>query len=82
VGGHRAFLTARMLQTHKVYALTSLDPDLLRRLHFIPIESVAQGIAAAREDHGMDMKTLVVPNGKVVLPLLNGKVRSFSDLGG
>ena len=82
VGGHRAFLTARMLRSHKVYALTGLDPDTLRRIHFIPIESVAQGVAAAQKEYGEDMKTLVVPNGKVVLPLLNGKMNTFNDLGG
>ncbi|MGD9379349.1 MAG: nickel-dependent lactate racemase [candidate division WOR-3 bacterium] len=82
VGGHRAFLTARMLRSHRVYALTDLDPDKLRRIHFIPIESVAQGVEAAQKEHGRDMRTLVVPNGKVVLPLLNGKMKTFNDLGG
>lgn len=82
VGGHRAFLTARMLRDHKVYALTDLDPDTLRRIHFIPIESVAQGIAAVQKEYGADMRTLVVPNGKVVLPLLNGKMNTYNDLGG
>jgi nickel-dependent lactate racemase len=82
VGGHRAFLTARMLRSHRVYALTDLDPDTLRRIHFIPVESVAQGITAVQKEHGMGMRTLVVPNGKVVLPLLNGKMMTFNDLGG
>ena len=82
VGGHRAFLTARMLRSHRVYALTDLDADTLRRIHFIPIESVAQGIASAQEEHGTGMSTLVVPNGKVVLPLLNGKMKTFNELGG
>jgi nickel-dependent lactate racemase len=62
--------------------LTDLDPDKLRRIHFIPIESVAQGVEAAQKEHGRDMRTLVVPNGKVVLPLLNGKMKTFNDLGG
>jgi nickel-dependent lactate racemase len=74
VGGHRAFLTARMLRGHKVYALTDLDPDILRRIHFTPIESIEQGIVAAQGDHGVGMKTLVVPNGKAVLPSLQRRM--------
>jgi nickel-dependent lactate racemase len=77
VGGHRAFLTAKMLKHHRVYAMTDLDADIMRRIHFMPIQSVEQGIAAAQKEHGVDMKTLVVPNGKAVLPLLNRKMSTL-----
>ncbi len=82
VGGHRAFLTARMLSEHKVYALTDLDPDIMRRIHFSPIESIAHGVAAIRKDQGMNMKTIVLPNGKAFLPSLSGRVNISNHLGG
>jgi nickel-dependent lactate racemase len=82
VGGHRAFLTAKMLKNHRVYALTDLDADMLRRIHFAPIQSVEQGISIAKRDHGADVRTLVVPNGKAVLPLLNGRRDTLCHLGG
>lgn len=77
VGGHRAFLTAKILKHHRVYAITDLDADIMRRIHFKPIQSVEQGIAVAQKEHGVDMKTLVVPNGKAVLPLLNRKMSTL-----
>ncbi|MGB7055739.1 MAG: nickel-dependent lactate racemase [bacterium] len=82
VGGHRAFLTAKMLKNHRVYALTDLDADMLRRIHFAPIQNVEQGMSIAEREHGADVKTLVVPNGKAVLPLLNGRKDTLCHLGG
>jgi nickel-dependent lactate racemase len=73
VGGHRAFLTARILKDHGVYVLTDLDPDMVRRISFTPIRSIDEGIAAVKSVHGDRLKTLVIPNGKAVLPSLNGR---------
>ena len=82
VGGHRAFLTAKILQDHNVYALTDLDSDMLQRIHFKPIRDIDQGIAAIKKEHGTILKTFIVPNGKAILPLLNGKMASSGHLGG
>jgi len=82
VGGHRAFLTAKILRDHKVYTLTDLDADMLQRIHFMPIQNIDQGIAAIKKEHGAGVKTFVVPNGKAVLPLFNGRMASSGRLGG
>jgi nickel-dependent lactate racemase len=82
VGGHRAFLTAKMLRDHKVYALTDLDSDMLRRIHFTPVGSIEQAYEILGEEYGAGMKTIVIPNGKAILPLLNGKIKNSSGLGG
>ena len=73
VGGHRAFLTAKILKAHHVYVLTDLDPDMVRKINFTPVESIDEGIDAVRRQEGDDLKTLVIPNGKAVLPSLNGR---------
>jgi nickel-dependent lactate racemase len=82
VGGHRAFLTARILKQHSVLALTGLDPEMIRRIHFMPVENIEQALDTLRKKHGAGMKTIFVPNGKAVLPLLNGKMKNSNSLGG
>lgn len=82
VGGHRAFLTARILKRHRVFAVTDLDAEMVRKIHFVPVESVEQAIGEVMKTYGDGMKTIIVPNGKAVLPLLNGKMKNFKSLGG
>jgi nickel-dependent lactate racemase len=78
VGGHRAFSTAKILKAHHVYALTDLDPDVVRKINFTPVQSIDEGIDAVRREYGEDLKTLVIPNGKAVLPSLNGRKNALN----
>ena len=82
VGGHRAFLTARILKQCRVFAMTDLDPEIVKKIHFVPVQSVEQAVGEVRKKYGAGMKTLVVPNGKAVLPVLNGRMKNSSSLGG
>ncbi len=82
VGGHRAFLTAKILKDHRVYACTGLDPDTVRRMKFTPVQSIDQGIDGARSEHGNDMKMVVVPNGGAVLPVFGSPENKSSHTGG
>jgi nickel-dependent lactate racemase len=77
VGGHRAFLTAKILKHHRVYACTDLDPGTLREIGFTPIRNIQQGIDAVKKEQGKGFKTLIVPNGQAVLPSLNGSRGKF-----
>jgi len=77
VGGHRAFLTAKILKRHRVYACTDLDPAKLREISFTPIRNIQQGIDAVKKEQGNGFKTLIVPNGQAVLPSLNGSTFKF-----
>jgi len=72
VGGHRAFLTAKILKQHKVYALTDLDGARLKEIGFNPINSIQQGIDAVKKEQHNGFKTLIVPDGQAVLPSLSG----------
>jgi nickel-dependent lactate racemase len=72
VGGHRAFLTARILKQHRVYACTDLDGTSLKEIGFTPIKSIKQGIDAVKKEQHNGFKTLVVSNGQAVLPSLSG----------
>jgi nickel-dependent lactate racemase len=73
VGGHRAFLTAKILKAHRVYALTDLDADIVRKIGFNPIQSIDEGVDAVKREQGDGLKTYVIPNGKAALPSLNGR---------
>ncbi len=75
VGGHRAFLTAKILKKHRVYVLSDLNPDIVRRIGFTPIQNLDEGIDAVKREYGDGLKTYVIPNGKAALPSLNGSKR-------
>jgi nickel-dependent lactate racemase len=81
LGGHRAFLTAKILKHHRVYACTDLDPSALRGMNFVPIEDIQKGIDAVKREWGDGFKTIVVSNGLEVLPSLNGSKVKF-QIGG
>lgn len=82
VGGHRAFLTARILRQHRVYVLARLDHDVLGQMHFTPVQSIEQALDAVRKEKGDDFRTLVVPDGTAVLPILDGADSDLSHTGG
>jgi nickel-dependent lactate racemase len=73
IGGHRAFVTAQLLTDYKVYVLSDLDPDILEQMHFIPIRSVDECIKHLQREHGEHFRTYVVPEGRSILPVINGK---------
>ncbi|MDH4210993.1 MAG: nickel-dependent lactate racemase [candidate division WOR-3 bacterium] len=72
VGGHRAFLTAKILKQHRVYACTDLNGARLKEISFTPIHSIQQGIDAVKKEQHNGFKTLIVSNGQAVLPSLSG----------
>lgn len=72
VGGHRAFLTAKILKRHRVYACTDLDPAELKAISFTPIHNIQQGIDAVKKEQHNSFRTLIVPDGQAVLPSLSG----------
>jgi nickel-dependent lactate racemase len=82
VGGHRAFLTAKILKQHRVYVCADLDPAILQRMKFTPIQNIKQGIDAVLNGVGSDVKTLIVPNGGAVLPIFNGRKSVLLHTGG
>jgi len=72
VGGHRAFLTAKILKRHRVYTWTDLNGKELEEIGFTPISSIQQGIDAVKKEQHNGFKALVVTDGQAVLPSLSG----------
>ncbi len=68
VGGHRAFVTAKILQDYKVYVLSDLVSKELNQMHFIPIKNIDEAINHLRKDYGDKFTTYIIPNGTSILP--------------
>ena len=71
VGGHRAFVTARILKEHKIYVLSELEPEIVKSIGFKPIIQLNDAIEEIKKESGNDYKLYIIPNGKTVLPVLN-----------
>ncbi|KPJ74146.1 hypothetical protein AMJ52_01680 [candidate division TA06 bacterium DG_78] len=71
VGGHRAFVTAKILKNHKVYVLTDLEPQILKQMKFLPVRNSDEALTIMKKEHGEEFKAYIIPDGKAVLPMLN-----------
>lgn len=72
IGGHRAFVTAKILKDYKVYVLSDLESETLSQMNFIPIKNLNEGFSKIKKDYGEEFKAYIFPDGKTVLPVLNG----------
>jgi nickel-dependent lactate racemase len=70
VGGHRAFVTAKILKSHKVYVLTDLEPQTLTHMKFLPVRNVPEALTIVKKECGEKFKTYIIPDGTAVLPIL------------
>ena len=70
LGGHKAYSIARVAKEVEVLLISSLPPDKVRKLFFIPMENIAQALNYVKEKHGEDFKAYILPSGNTVLPQL------------
>jgi nickel-dependent lactate racemase len=71
IGGHRAFVTAKILKNHEVYAFTDLEPQTITRMKFSPVRNVADAMTKIKKNYGETFKTYIIPDGTAVLPILH-----------
>ena len=71
VGGHRAFVTTKIIKKHKVYVLSDLDSNMLTRMNFIPVSSLEEAITFVKKDYGEEFKAYIIPDGKSILPIID-----------
>ncbi len=77
IGGHRAFVTAKILKQYKVYVLSEISPKILKSIGFIPINKIEEGIENIKKETGDNFKLYIIPNGKTVLPVLKNQRRQL-----
>ena len=70
LGGHKAAAIAMTLQKADVYFVSSLDPELVRKLHMQPFEDVQTAVSHAYSVLGDDAKAIIMPYGGSTLPVV------------
>jgi len=72
VGGHKAYWVARLGRLYKVYLVSGLDPDFVRRCHFEPVSPDEHHAVLERILHeaGPDARVAAVPYSGFTLPAL------------
>jgi len=68
IGGHRAFATGRLLKEADILVVSSMDPKLVKAVHFTPINSVEDGLEFIKEKEGEDFSCYIIPNGAMFFP--------------
>jgi len=70
LGGHKAYSIAKLTKEVEVILISSLPPEKVRKLFFIPMENLSQAIEYIKEKYGEDFKAYILPSGNTVEPQL------------
>ena len=70
LGGHKAYAIARAVKEVEVILISSLPQDKIRKLFFIPMESVSQALNYIKDKYGEDFQGYILPSGNTVVPQL------------
>ncbi len=70
VEGHRAYDTARMMQSVEVVMITRMRREEVESLHFTYKESLDEAIAHVIRKHGPGFKAYVIPQGGAIFPVV------------
>ena len=68
LGGHKAYAIARVAKEVEVILISSLPPDKVRKLFFIPIDNLSQAIDYIKNKNGNDFQAYILPSGSTVVP--------------
>jgi nickel-dependent lactate racemase len=55
----------------KVYLVSSLDKNLVKKIFFIPAESAQDALKEALKEYGTSAKVLVLPDANSTLPYVD-----------
>jgi nickel-dependent lactate racemase len=71
-GAQRAFIMAKVLEKVEVIFVGSETPDLVRKLHMVPAESMEEALKMAQEKCCRDdLDVLIVPHALLTLPIVS-----------
>jgi len=70
LGGHKAYSIAKLAKEVEVILISSLPPEKVRKLFFIPMENISQALNCVKEKHGEDFKAYILLLGNTILPQL------------
>ena len=70
LGGHKAYSIAKLVKEVEVILISSLPPEKVHKLFFIPMENIAQALNYIKDKHGEDFQAYILPSGNTVVPQL------------
>jgi len=68
LGGHKAYAIAKLTKKVEVILISSLPPEKVRKLFFIPMDSLDQAVEYIKNKHGENLQAYILPSGNTVLP--------------
>jgi nickel-dependent lactate racemase len=71
LGGHKAYSIAKLTKEVEVILISSLPPDKVSKLFFIPMENIFQAIEYVQDKYGENFQAYVLPSGNTVLPFFS-----------
>lgn len=73
LGGHKAAAIAGVIKKNKIFFVSDLNDELVKRIGFYPFNTVQDAVDSAIKEKGEDSKVLVIPFGGSTLPIVNNK---------
>ncbi len=70
LGGHKAAAIAMVMQSAKVYLVSDLEADFVRKLFMVPFNDMQEAVDAALREQGEAAKILLMPSGSSTLPVM------------
>lgn len=69
LGGHKAAAIAMVLQNSKIFLVSEMEEDLVRKIFMEPFDDVQAALERAFAEQGRNAKVLVMPYGGSTLPV-------------
>ena len=70
LGGHKAAAISMVLKKAQVFFVSDWEPELARKVNFVPFGSAQEAVDEALKQMGADAKVIVMPYGGSTLPLV------------
>jgi len=70
LGGHKAYSISRVVKEVEVILISSLPPEKVRKLFFIPMKNISPAIDYVKNKYGENFQAYVLPSGNTVVPQL------------
>lgn len=68
LGGHKAYAICKVLANKEVCIVTRMPKHLVEKMFMRPFDSVDEALAYAKQKHGENFTTYIMPQAGVVLP--------------
>ena len=71
LGGHKAYAIAKLTKEIEVILISSLPPEKVRKLFFIPMEDISQALNYVKDKYGEDFQAYILPSGNTIVPFFS-----------